>query len=123
MAHKESSNAKNNRRGTLQSLLIDHRITSSTGPAWTAAYHLVRLASRHHSLAENACNRELTPREVKEEGNIEARITALVREWNPSIKVSFSGDPRGYTVHIHFPAKDGRVPCNSWGGSEAGWCI
>lgn len=76
---------------------------------------LRRKARRHHSLQEIQSNREATAREVKEESRLEESIRAMLAP----LAVSFGGDPRGYTVRVHFP--DGSY--NTWGGREHGWGI
>lgn len=84
------------------------------------AARLCSMARAHHRLAETACNRELTVREIKREENIQMDILALLTEYGFDAKdIRFGGDPRGYTVKVHFP--DGRG--NTWGGDAEGWGI
>lgn len=80
---------------------------------------LKSLARAHNRLMETQCNRELTVREMSRVGSVRDAIIAILAEYSLSLKVNFSGDPRGYTVKIHFP--DGRG--NTWGGDSEGWGI
>jgi hypothetical protein len=88
-----------------------------------SARELIKLAWRHQRLAEHACNRELAERERDEEQHVEKRIRELVALFGPGLTVHFDGDPRGFTVKLHFPPVDGRKPYNTWGGEETGWGI
>lgn len=82
------------------------------------AARLCSLARAHHRLAETECNREMTTRELARQVNIRLTIREILVEYGIE-SVNFSGDPRGYTVKIHFP--DGRG--NTWGGDSEGWGI
>lgn len=92
-----------------------------TKNAYQIAYHAAKLCSlarAHNRLAEVACNRELTARDIGRVEYIHAAIKAILEPYGIT-RVSFSGDPRGYTVKIHFP--DGRG--NTMGGDSEGWGI
>lgn len=82
------------------------------------AGELKAMARSLRRLAEAACNRELTRREVKRTENLKQAVCRLVIEYGIS-NVDFNGDPRGYAVYLHFP--DGRG--NTMGGDETGWGI
>lgn len=103
-----------------------HAVHNFRADHYERAEALIRLAGEHAKLAEHACNRELTAREVEREKTIEREIAAqlrAVRADGGSIGVTFEGDPRGYTVKLHLPPIDGRKPHNTWGGAESGWGI
>lgn len=79
-----------------------------------------RHAATHRRLQETACNRELTPQEMTQEGRCEEHIRYLVERLplvgGQPIRVKFQGDPRGYTVKLIMP--DGRY--DTWGGAAEG---
>jgi hypothetical protein len=52
-----------------------------------------------------------------DEARVEKRIKEIADRIN--LKIDCGGDPRGYTVKIHFP--DGSY--NTWGGVESGYGI
>ena len=80
---------------------------------------LCGLARSHNRLMETACNRELTPRENKRVTALRTVIDDVLAFYIGRGKTKFDGDPRGYTVKIHFP--DGRG--NTFGGDSEGWGI
>lgn len=100
-----------------------------------AAGQLLRLAATYQRLAVEECNglgdyihRIPYPRageiiEQWEEGlakrrlSCANRILTLCSEW--ALPVNLGGDPRGYTVKVHFP--DGKG--NTWGGDVDGWGV
>lgn len=131
MAHRESTKARYARQEALRRYILETatdawRATQGDN-AWRNAEALadllIRRASRHHSLCEHACNRELTAREERATESLEKSIAQAFAEVNPAIRVVCEGDPRGYTIKVHFPPVDGRKPCNTWGGEETGWGI
>ena len=76
--------------------------------------------ARHHSLAEAACNGELTPRQVSAEAGVEGRLRAFFG----SRLARFEGDPRGATVKlvsrtVGEACTDGPLAyfSNDWGGN------
>jgi hypothetical protein len=75
------------------------------------------VATRMHTIAEHACNRELSPREVREDGELDAAFKALCSYIG--CRARLNGDPRGYVASVLFP--DGAY--NSWGGAECGWGV
>lgn len=75
---------------------------------------VLRLAATVQRLAETACNRELTKREILKDENVQARIMQIVTP--KDIDVGFSGDPRGCTVKLRLP--DGYY--NNWDGESVG---
>lgn len=131
MAHRESTKARYLRQEALRRLILE-----SATDDWRAKHGdntfraaegladlLLRRASRHHTLCEHACNRELSSREERETEAIERNVTADLAEVNPAIVVEPTGDPRGYTIKLHFPPINGRKPYNTWGGEETGFGI
>ena len=76
---------------------------------------LMRYASTCQRLAETACNRELTRREILKDERCMAEIIAILASIDCEAK--FSGDPRGCVVKIQVP--DGYT--NDWG--REGICI
>jgi hypothetical protein len=68
-------------------------------------------------LAVEACNRELTDGEKRQDDRCQLRIEAACTPWG--IKPTFNGDPRGNVVKLLLPS--GRW--NSWGGKEDGYCV
>lgn len=86
------------------------------------------LATRIQNLSIEACNRELSIKEMNEEEAAEEKIKYLMGLVNSEIRVTFDGDPRGYVVKVLFPKRDvggGHMerPYNTWGGSESGFGI
>jgi len=78
---------------------------------------VARHATTHARLAETAVNRDLTPREERQDRAVEARIRELVASLpkprgRAAIGVEFSGDPRGFTVKLVVPGDKGG---NTWG--------
>lgn len=97
---------------------------------------LLRHAKTHHRIAEALCNGALEAggpglpidyvnrRQAehaawceKRSAQLERRIAEVCAELGCS--VSFSGDPRGYTVRLHLPSARG----NTWGGDTYGWGV
>ena len=91
---------------------------NAIAPAARDTIELIKLGARHCKLAEHACNRELTERELRQAPKIEERIIALAAEYGAT--VIFGGDPRGFTVRLHFGPDIKREPSNNIGG---GWGI
>ena len=105
-----------NKTRTQDTLLFVEVIVRHGGTA-DVARRLMRYARTHGRLAETACNRELTPREEKQDGLTERHISELAATVGAAAK--FSGDPRGYTVKLAW--KDGAH--NTWGGASEGWGV
>jgi hypothetical protein len=62
---------------------------------------IMRYAATMQRLAETACNRELTKREILKD---EAMMAKIIEICAPSdIEPSFSGDPRGCVVKLAVP--------------------
>lgn len=78
---------------------------------------LLKLAEAYGRLQVAACERELSRREKSREENIENEIREICER--NGVTATFGGDPRGYTVKIHF--EDGSY--NTWGGKSEGWGI
>lgn len=76
---------------------------------------IMRMAATVQRLAETACNRELTEREIRKDEKLQMDILALLAVEDCNAK--FSGDPRGAVVKIQVP--DGYT--NDWGGE--GICV
>lgn len=93
------------------------QLSINTHVAALDAGKLKAMARSHRRLMEQACNQELSGRETARVQKLRKTITDIAADYK--ITVSFHGDPRGYTVYLHFP--DGRG--NTWGGDETGWGI
>lgn len=110
-----------------KSLMPSFDGTASAAGLLITCKRLVVLATRHHKLAENACNRELTKREEHEDAAIEKEIRELCECLPPvpdkatgepkKVRPKFQGDPRGATVKLVMP--DGRY--DDWG--QEGICV
>lgn len=101
----------------------------------TAAGQLLRLAAKYQRMADEACSgpaayvhRVPYPRAgelieqwqaglERRQARCEAAIRKRCAEW--ALPVDFGGDPRGFTVKIHFPDGTG----NTWGGDADGWGV
>lgn len=100
------------------------------------ARRILRHAATHARLAEESCNghpcQSSASMPVAEIGKLqdrwdkriekqEARIENLIRDICTAytLPVTFGGDPRGFTVKLHFSS--GRF--NSWGGREEGYGV
>lgn len=77
---------------------------------------LMRYAATLQRLAEAACNREMTQREILQEERIMAKVIAITAELELELPV-FSDDPRGAVLKIRVP--DGYT--NDLGGE--GICV
>lgn len=98
--------------------LLKHGYTFETLPHETTLCRLVKLANSHCRLMEAACNGELTRWQSSRVKTIENLIYTLTK--NLGLTVTFSGDPRGYTVKLH---SNSPGFYNTWGGQEAGYGI
>jgi hypothetical protein len=76
---------------------------------------IMRYAATVQCLAETACNRELTPKEIRKDERVQMDIIDIVAPHD--IEVKFSGDPRGCVVKLVVP--DGYT--NDWGAE--GICV
>jgi hypothetical protein len=76
---------------------------------------IMRFATTHQRLAETACNRELTEREIRKQESVMMDIIALCAD--ADVKPDFSVDQRGCTVKLQVP--DGYT--NDWG--REGICV
>lgn len=81
---------------------------------------LVKLAREHNALQVHNCNGTMTPRMESRERNIERDIQAIASQVL-GLRVTFSGDPRGYTVKLHADPECNFY--NTWGGLEEGYGI
>jgi len=81
------------------------------------AFLLIKYASSLSNYATQDCNVGLTEKQNKSVDSIRKRVTQIVAAYN--VKATFSGDPRGYVTHLHFPSGI----YNTMGGAEAGWGI
>jgi hypothetical protein len=85
----------------------------------TISFHdcqrILRYAATVRLLAETACNRELTVREIRKDEKMQMDIIALCAPCD--VQAQFSGDPRGCVVKLQVP--DGYT--NDWGGE--GICV
>jgi len=76
---------------------------------------ILRYAATIQRLAETACNRELTKREILKDEAMMARIIEICAP--KDIEAKFGGDPRGCVVKLKVP--DGYT--NDWG--QEGICV
>jgi hypothetical protein len=76
---------------------------------------LLRLAATVQRLATEACNRALTPKEVRKDEKVQMDIIAILAPHDCEAK--FQGDPRGCCVKVVVP--DGYT--NDWG--REGICV
>lgn len=67
---------------------------------------ILKLTRAQHREAEIACERELTPAELRRGTKQRGRLLELVR-YDYGFDIEFSGDPRGAVVKITFPSKRG----------------
>lgn len=77
------------------------------------------LAKTHRTHCENYCNNGNDAQFEKATARIEKAINKRLQLLS-GLTASYSGDPRGYTVHLHF--KTTQV-YNTWGGLESGYGI
>lgn len=108
-----------------------------------AAGRLLRNAATHARLQEETCNghpvqQQCPPRGgdirrwnvhanklraawdariEKQEAAVERRVRAICAAFN--LPVTFGGDPRGFTIKLHFASG----AYNSWGGADEGWGV
>lgn len=80
--------------------------------------NMVKLARQHHMIAEAECNGELSQWKLTRRKTIERMITEIAKE--NGLTVTFSGDPRGFTVKLH---SDKPGLYNTFGGQESGYGI
>jgi hypothetical protein len=81
---------------------------------------LARLAKRHHTACENACNYadEKYERQIARiEVQIQALLAKLGKEAGSSASAIFQHDPRGATVKLAVPSR----ASNDWG--QHGLCV
>lgn len=83
-----------------------------------AATLLMRHAKTHHRIQGDRCNIEFTPAMERREELLERRIKELAE--SIGLHADCDGDPRGYTVKVHFP---GGKHWNTWGGQETGYGV
>jgi hypothetical protein len=76
---------------------------------------LLRYAVTNQRLAETACNRELTEREIRKQENVQLDIIAICAPVD--VDCDFSGDPRGCCLKLK--VVDGYT--NDWGNE--GICV
>jgi len=116
--------------------LIEHRPQGWSKEAFAGHLSLIaRHAKSHLGVSEEQCSgprwtwnggtswewsQKWEDRLTKREEQLERRITALVAELGEGWRVTFGGDPRGYTVKLHVP---GEPRGNTWGGAEEGWGV
>lgn len=81
------------------------------------AFLLIRYASSLSNYAVQDCNVGLTEKQDKAVDSIRKRVAQITETYG--VKATFSGDPRGYVTHLHFPSGI----YNTMGGAEAGWGI
>lgn len=90
----------------------------SEAKAGTMSHHVMDSLHYHetalHHLAETACNRELTPKEIKKQHKLEFHVWGLVELLGLNVK--FNHDPRGGYIRLLLPSKDH----NNWDGETWG---
>jgi hypothetical protein len=62
---------------------------------------VMRYAATVQRLAETACNRELTPKEIRKDENVQMDIIAILAPHDCAAK--FGGNPRGCCVKVVVP--------------------
>lgn len=114
--------AKKSQTAELAELIVRHRANWAVAQeSVTVARSLVRHAKALSRLNEAACNRPLTAADERAERDHTARVKALAEKIGCGVK--FQGDPRGYSVKLHFGPDPKRQPGNTWGGTDDGWGI
>ena len=100
------------------------------------AEKLIRLAIKHDRLSTQECNgcerdkfswetwEQYEKQVARQQERIEKKLEKVEERINKlatrhGLKVETGGDPRGYTVKIHFP--EGNY--NTWGGTESGYGV
>jgi hypothetical protein len=78
---------------------------------------VARDVARLQTAAENACNAELTPRQLALQACAKERVRQALGAVGAKVRVD--GDPRGYVVKIHHPA----LKANTWGGDSEGHAL
>ncbi len=76
---------------------------------------IMRYAATVQRLAETACNRGLTEREIRKDEAMQMNIIALCAPCD--VQAQFSGDPRGCVVKLQVPDSY----TNDWG--KEGICV
>ena len=78
-----------------------------------------KLAKKLHRLDENACNRELSDNEKKQNSKAETAVAELAKQFNATVEMN--GDPRGYPFYLRLPKLNNldRIPTNDLG--QRGW--
>lgn len=98
---------------TVAMLAMAFQQTSTYREAFALASDVVKAARWLAKHAENACNRELSEREVKKAKILETAICAVIlkRGWT----AEFGGDPRGFVVKLYGTG----LPSNDFSGDGA----
>ena len=93
----------------------EYRGVLSTSSICDRCEELWTIARRLHTLAEAACNGELTPRQETRDAKLQARAGELCGELGFTCR--YNGDPRGFALYVNLPSG----ASNSWSGE--GWGI
>jgi hypothetical protein len=78
------------------------------------ALRLRSMATESKCLAENACNRELTPSENARDDELDAKVKAIGLQLG--LRAFRQGDPRGHTIRVLV----GRDLADNWDGETTG---
>jgi hypothetical protein len=78
---------------------------------------ILRGAATINRLSVDQCNRALSDKEKRIMENAANRMAERLNPYD--IKVTTSGDPRGYTTKLLLPSER----YNTWGGAESGWGV
>jgi hypothetical protein len=124
-AWRERGLMKQSQTQELAALIRTHRPEVAPEMAASFALSLVRAAKELGRIAERQCSEEMSEREAARVERRERKLETLVRVRCDKLRIhaTFSGDPRGFVVKLHFGPDPKRQPGNTWGGPETGWGI
>lgn len=119
------SNKRASQTAELADLIVRQRPDCDSEVARSIALSLVRAAKALSHIAELQCSVEMSERTAALVELREKHLQSQVHHNCAAIGVTatFSGDPRGYVVKLHFGPDAKRQPGNTWGGTEVGWGI
>lgn len=103
----------------LEKAYIKEKGKDLTGVERDTLKSLLKWARNHGKLQEIACSDELRYEWAeKRTEQVEKTLTKLATKLN--LGITFNGDPRGFTIKLHFPKTKA---WNTWGGEETGYGI
>jgi len=79
-------------------------IKSDTYSLTESLDRLCKLAKEYHTLAEAACNYELTPRQESRVANIEREAIRICAAMEVHVNPVFQNDPRGAPIKLQVPS-------------------